>query len=412
MGRPLERGSDAESAADRRPRGRPVVAVRRRRRPVARPLALSLALFALAAGGEGAWLRAFATAEAAVEGASWEDARRAHQRALALAIEEEVPTPDLVEALRKLADRYVDRRRHGDARAVLEDAHARAVRSSGEADLSAVRILANLASLAREQGEPAEAGMLASRAYALAHERPIPDLPTMGQALNTLANVESDRGGHEKAVALYRRSLALLEDALGAEHRDVAAARANLGSAHLELGRPERALPLLTRALEVYEAEYGAEDLRTAGLVEDLGYAHASLGESGEAIRWYERALTTLERLHPGDPVLVSTMNNLGNLYRRERRYEEAERVYGRALAILEGSRAVDDPAIATNAYYLGVVAYERRDDARARDLFLRSLRIWQRSSPDEPRIQQVRALISELGPGDEGTLPPVGASP
>jgi tetratricopeptide (TPR) repeat protein len=67
----------------------------------------------------------------------------------------------------------------------------------------------------------------------------------------------------------------------------------------------------------------------------------------------------------PEHPVLANTLNNLAVICRRDGRYEEAERLYERALSLLEAGVEPSHPTLArTRRNYAALLRAMGREDA------------------------------------------------
>ena len=65
-----------------------------------------------------------------------------------------------------------------------------------------------------------------------------------------------------------------------------------------------------------------------------------------EAEKQWSAALKEAEGFGPQDPRLATTLNNLGEVYRAQGRYAEAEPLYKRALAIREKALGPEHPDV------------------------------------------------------------------
>ena len=74
--------------------------------------------------------------------------------------------------------------------------------------------------------------------------------------------------------------------------------------------------------------------------------------------------------------LLASSLDNLAQLYQGQRKYEEAEPLFQRALAIREGAFAADHPEVAKALNNLAVLYFIRRKYAEAEPLYQRLLAI------------------------------------
>jgi tetratricopeptide (TPR) repeat protein/predicted Ser/Thr protein kinase len=141
--------------------------------------------------------------------------------------------------------------RHDLARSQLETALAELRAAYGDADLSVIACLNNLANLLAATGDLAAARAYQEQVVAGA-ERVAPDRPMLATALLNLAETERELGRYAEAAPLYRRSIEVAERAYGRDHPDVAfalVAQAHAALAHRDhataLAAFERALPIL-----------------------------------------------------------------------------------------------------------------------------------------------------------------------
>ena len=106
------------------------------------------------------------------------------------------------------------------------------------------------------------------------------------------------------------------------------------GIAAYEQGDYAKAEEEWVAALAEAEA-FGPEDTRLATSLNNLGEVYRTQGRYGDAEPLYNRALAINEKaLGPDDPKLAASLNNLALLYDAQGRYEEAEPFYKRALAV------------------------------------------------------------------------------
>src|SRR5262249_11825447 len=96
----------------------------------------------------------------------------------------------------------------------------------------------------------------------------------------------------------------------------------------------------------------------------NLGNVYRDQGKYGEAEEFLKRALVTRERaLGANHPDVASTLNNLAIVYRRQGKYSEAEGLYKRALAINEQALGTSHPNVAWTLNDMAV-RYEGRGES------------------------------------------------
>ena len=90
----------------------------------------------------------------------------------------------------------------------------------------------------------------------------------------------------------------------------------------------------LVTALTIAEG-IGTENPEVATSLSNLALLYDAQGRYDEAEPLYRRALAIQEKtLDPNDPFVAISLTNLGHLYRIQGRYSEAEPLYKRSLAI------------------------------------------------------------------------------
>ena len=114
------------------------------------------------------------------------------------------------------------------------------------------------------------------------------------------------------------------------------------------------------------------------------GQSALSEGEYGRAERRFQLAVRIVERmLGPTDVMLGSVLNDLGLVHKYQRRFDEAQRAFGRASAIMlaargEVARAIG-PYTAADAAALAAILDRQGKRAEAEALFRRSLTVFER---------------------------------
>jgi tetratricopeptide (TPR) repeat protein len=95
----------------------------------------------------------------------------------------------------------------------------------------------------------------------------------------------------------------------------------------------QRAVQMYQRALQGHEKAWGLEHTSTLSTVNNLGLLYKDLGRLDEAEKMYQRALQGKEKAWGAEHTsTLYTVNNLGLLYADLGRLDEAEKMYQRAL--------------------------------------------------------------------------------
>jgi tetratricopeptide (TPR) repeat protein len=85
---------------------------------------------------------------------------------------------------------------------------------------------------------------------------------------------------------------------------------------------------------------------------------------------------------------VATTLNNLAGLYESQGRYEEAEPLYQRSLAISEKALGPDHPSVATTLNNLAGLYYRQGKYQKAGQAFERIITIFEKAlGPDHPNL-------------------------
>lgn len=103
-----------------------------------------------------------------------------------------------------------------------------------------------------------------------------------------------------------------------------------------------------------------------------------------EAETCLKEALSAAEEFGPQDLRVATTLNNLGLLYYNQKRYEEAEPVYNRAIQIRENGLGHEHPQVAISLSNLALLYYAQKKHTKALSLAQDALKIREKTlAPD-----------------------------
>jgi serine/threonine protein kinase/Tfp pilus assembly protein PilF len=250
------------------------------------------------------------------------------------------------------------------------------------------------------QGRYEEAETYCARALAI-RERALPeDHPDVGASVNSLASVYYVQGRYEEAEPLYNRALEIREKTLGPEHPDVALGLINVATVQFFQGRLEEAETGYRRALAIQEKVLGSNHPEVADLLGRIGGLVAYLGRPQEAEQLYRRAIAILDTDDFADsPQLATALTTLASHLDDTGSYAEARDLVRRALDIQERVLEADDPTLAESCFGLAHVYfrhYDRLDEADP--LYGRALAIWEKTLlPDDPLMLMILTDYAEL---------------
>ncbi len=223
-----------------------------------------------------------------------------------------------------------------------------------------------------------------------------PDDTMTGQALLALGLLRSDQARHEEAEALVREGLAVIRRHRPADHADVVHGLTALARVLEERGRYEDAIPLLEEA-DAQSRRAGEATPERVAILNGLSNNHFYAGRYDEAEALSRRSLALTRDLYgPRHPSVAQDLVNLGAIRHQQGRYAEAEPFYREALAITEAWYGKDHPQTAADLTMLGrsLLFQERLEEASL--LLGRALAIRERAyGPSHPRVA---STLNELG--------------
>jgi tetratricopeptide (TPR) repeat protein len=342
----------------------------------------------------------------------------------ALEIQEKAFGPDdpkLVEVLSRLATRCYFHDQPEKADAYLGRAVTIREKALGPDHPDVAELLDLQARYLRGQREDyAAAEPLFRRALEIYEKSHGPNHRRVWASLGSLAETLKKLGRYEEAESLYLRSLESAEHFTKPDLSDVASSLCDLAGFYSEQGRHAEAEAYCRRAMAVGKNTDLLTQFHTFQIMKELAESLDKQDRTVEADRLYdeipeikeqnchtngtgllgtvalnfafdekhqERSERLLKRLlalrekslGPKHPGLAPVLEQLGDLYGRERRYDEAEAHCMRALAILEKTRGSNHPDTADCLRHLAGVYQSQRQYDRAEPLLLRILEIRKR---------------------------------
>jgi tetratricopeptide (TPR) repeat protein len=159
------------------------------------------------------------------------------------------------------------------------------------------------------------------------------------------------------------------------------------GTKAYQAGRYSEAEKLLKLALT--EAErFGPSDLRLATSLNSLAVLHKAQGKYDQAEPLYKRALAIWEKaLGPEHPDVATSLNNLAGLYHDQGKYDQAEPLYKRALPIMEKALGPEHRDVATSLNNLAGLYKAQGKYGQAEPLCKRALAIKEKALGPEPGL-------------------------
>ncbi|MCH8805465.1 MAG: tetratricopeptide repeat protein, partial [Planctomycetes bacterium] len=140
--------------------------------------------------------------------------------------------------------------------------------------------------------------------------------------------------------------------------------------------------------LSVTEAEnFGRTDPRLALSLNNLAMLYDTQGKYDQAEPLFKRSLAINEKaLGPEHPDVAASLNNLAELYRVQGKYDQAEPLYKRSLAIKEKALGPEHPDVALGLNNLAALYDTQGKYDQAEPLYKRSLAIYEKAlGPEHP---------------------------
>jgi CHAT domain-containing protein/tetratricopeptide (TPR) repeat protein len=259
--------------------------------------------------------------------------------------------------------------------------------------------LNNLAELYLAQGRYAEAEMQYERSLGIREKALGLDHPDVGRSLNNLAGLYQAQGRYAEAEPLYRRTISILETALGLDHPDVGTALNNLAELYRAQGRYAEAEPQYKRSLGIREKSLGLDHPDVGTALNNLAALYLAQGRYGEAEPLYKRSLGIRETaLGPDHPDVGQSLNNLAALYESQGRYAEAEPLYRRTISIFEKALGPDHPSVGTALNNLAELYRAQGRTGEAEPLYRRTISIYEKAlGADHPSVGTGLNNLAEL---------------
>jgi CHAT domain-containing protein len=251
--------------------------------------------------------------------------------------------PRLAPLLCDVAEVYRLQASADEAVAIYRRAVAIRERAFGTDDPSVGQVLIMIGVAYSDEGRFAEAEPIFKRTIAIAEKSRNPAY--IAAALNALASAYDDQGRHADAILLGERAVAERARSVKPDDPTMATELNNLGQYYHEVGRDKEAEPLFLRALAIRQKALRRQgqthetESNLAIVLLSLANFNRDQGRFDEAEKLYLQSVGLFQKwVGPDQTILISPLNDLGVLYRRERKYAEAEAVYTRVLAISQKS--------------------------------------------------------------------------
>ena len=238
------------------------------------------------------------------------------------------------------------------------------------------RSLGNIGMIKRVFGDNVAALDYVQRSLQLAEQAD--DKKALSTALNNMALIHRDQGNYARALGYLERSLTLSE-AVG-DKVTISQALNNIGTVHGIQGNDSQALEYFQRALKLAQA---AEDKSLiANLLNNIGLTYHKHRDYPRALEHYQQSLALSEQLN-NQRLAALTLNNIGRFHRDQGDHKRALDYYQQSLAIREKLNDLTGTAYVLN--HIGVLHLLQGDYQQALQFSKRSIDIATRLvNPDQ----------------------------
>jgi serine/threonine-protein kinase len=220
-----------------------------------------------------------------------------------------------------------------------------------------------------------------------------------------LATARRELSDYRTADSLYAVALATRERVLGADHPQTAVALSEIGTLRYQQGDNAGAAAAYRRMLDIEEGVLAPDDPGLAISYANLAAALAGLDQTDEAARLLQRAVgidRARERTPQAEMNLANTLSNLGALYARAERFEDAARVQAEAVALFRRALGDDHPSTAFGLSNYGSTLTSLGRAREAEPLLRESVATYRAALGDEnptvgfPTINLAKALAAQ----------------
>ncbi|CAM9212844.1 unnamed protein product, partial [Ectocarpus sp. 8 AP-2014] len=341
--------------------------------------------------------------------------------------------PDVASALNNRAVLMEDKGKYAEAELLFKRSQAIRVKALGPEHPEVASSLSCRAALLQRQGKYAEAKPLYEKAQVIREKLLGPEHPDVATSLNNRAELLTAQGKYEEADLLSRRAVAIIEVVLGPQHPRMVTMLNNRAGLLENQAKYEEAEPLYERCLAISEKSLGPDHPEVATILNNrAGLLRAQLvssqtssgrgqrfesrrsefflqeGKYEEAEPLYIRSLAIDEKVYgPDHPKVATSLNDWARLLESQGKYDEAEPLYERSQSIRETVLGPEHPDVAQSLNNRAglLTSQGKHDEAEA--LYRRSLAIDENVyGPAHPKVatglNNWAALLKSQGKYDE----------
>jgi tetratricopeptide (TPR) repeat protein len=178
----------------------------------------------------------------------------------------------------------------------------------------------------------------------------------------------------DKALRFHQQALAILETYYPSYLAHIAITLNNIGDVFSEKEKNDEALDLYHRALKMQEEYYLSDHIEIVSVLRNIG----NTLEDDEVVKRHEQALTAQKKNvgAPGNVNMTRSLQGIGNILERQKKYDEALDFYQRSLTIIEEFDPFNYGCIAHNLSNISRILFRQEKYEEAFDFEQRALDI------------------------------------
>jgi tetratricopeptide (TPR) repeat protein len=250
----------------------------------------------------------------------------------------------------------------------------------------------NLSNLYALQGKESESKSFLEQVLAIRNHVRVVESSEDALALNSIARAYASQRNYKAALRCYSQSLVGLEKLLGSANPLIAVVLTDMSGVQIDQKKYVDAARSLERSISIREKVFGPDsdqltvDLSELALIRQLQHRYE------EAERLYGRAVSIWEKQKGSSLNFSRSLENLGELYLSESKYDEATAVIKHAVALKEVILRSADPELGRSLAKLATAETVGGHFAEAERIFIRSLTLLESASP-----RDYRSLITTM---------------
>lgn len=246
-----------------------------------------------------------------------------------------------------------------------------------------------IAPLPRDANELISAGRYQLAVEALVqilHDTRVPEQEDENRAALTsnLGLAYEKLGRYGEAEATLGKALQIYKDLGLTESLNYARALNNMANVYLNQKRYAKAEETFKNALALYRTHFSEVELDIALVLNNLGLTRLMTGDNIQAERYFRDSLDLQRKLKDETNRMAVTLNNLALVCKKERRFEEAARIYAQAIEVWRASSGPAHPEVAVGLENLASLESAMGQDANAETHYQEALSILDATMPPE----------------------------